>query len=226
MVSPKFQFDAAVAKLRRGELWRLCEFDPDGPIYFIPTREFVRELAKTLRGRRVLEVAAGDGFLSRELEKRGVDIVATDSGRWETPRARMNARERKRYRDAAGLKLGPNVVRMDAEKAIRKYRPDVVLVSWAPPGPLLGKIIRAAKEVIEIGAGSGITGDIRCWRYEHDFLDDLEALGRCRLDERPREKLHTRVTRYFRTPPAPKRRAPRARGSAPPSRTPRTARPS
>jgi len=55
---------------------------------------------------------------------------------------------------------------------------------------------RASCDVIEIGAGSGITGDVSCWRYEHEFCDELDALGRCRLDERPMRKLHTRVTLY------------------------------
>ena len=82
------------------------------------------------------------------------------------------------------------------EEAIRELRPQLVLCSWLPPGPLLLKVIRASPQVLEIGAGSGITGDIRAWRYHHDFLDDLEALGRCRLDDRPAKKLHTRVTLY------------------------------
>jgi hypothetical protein len=196
-------FDRAVASLRRGELERICEFNPYGPIYFIPTRPFLRALARKIGKGRVLEVAAGDGHLARELSRLGVKIVATDSGKWERPQARMNAAEKRKFRGkhVAGLDLGANVVRMDAIDAIRKFRPDVVLVCWLPPGPLLGKIIRAAPRVIEIGAGSGITGDIRCWRYEHEFLEDLDPLGRCRLDDRPPRKLHTRVTLYERSTP-------------------------
>jgi hypothetical protein len=38
--------------------------------------------------------------------------------------------------------------------------------------------------------------DISCWRYEHEFLEELDVLGRCRLHERPSRKLHTRVTLY------------------------------
>ena len=72
-----------------------------------------------------------------------------------------------------------------------------MLACWLPPGPLLGRVLHTSTcDVIEIGAGSGITGDISCWRYEHEFCDDLDALGRCRLDERPMRKLHTRVTLY------------------------------
>jgi hypothetical protein len=147
-------------------------------------------------------VAAGDGHLARELQRVAPDlrITATDSGKWERPQARMNAAEKRRLKRTAvaGLAPGADVLRLEALAAIRKLKPDLVVASWLPPGPLLGRIIRAAPLVLEIGAGSGVTGDIRCWRYPHDFLDHLDALGRCRLDERPARKLHTRATLYRR----------------------------
>jgi hypothetical protein len=198
-------FDRAAARLRRGELERICEFNPWGPIYLIPTRPFLKALARRIReagARTVLEVAAGDGHLARELQRVAPDlrITATDSGKWERPQARMNAAEKRRLKRTAvtGLAPGADVLRLEALAAIRKLTPDLVLASWLPPGPLLGRIIRAAPLVLEIGAGSGVTGDIRCWRHPHDFLDDLDALGRCRLDVRPAQKLHTRVTLYQR----------------------------
>jgi hypothetical protein len=193
--------DRAVAALPRGELERICEFNPFSPIYLIPTRPFLRALAKRIRGvgaRRVLEVAAGDGHLAASLAREApdLDIFASDSGAWERPTARMNARERRDLKraDIAGLALGPGVLRLDARAAVRKLKPDLVLASWLPPGPLLSRVLRSgAKWVLEIGAGSGITGDIRCWRFEHEFCEELDKLGRCRLDGRePR----TRVTLY------------------------------
>jgi hypothetical protein len=196
-------FDRAAARLPRGELAWLCEFNPIGPIYSIPTSPFLIGLARQIRecgARKVLEVAAGDGHLSRGLQKAAPDlwITATDSGAWETAAARMSAREKRELRgtEVAGLPPGAGVLRLEAVRAIRELRPQVVLCSWLPPGPLLAKVIRAAPQVLEIGAGSGITGDIRAWRYEHEFCEGLEALGRCRLDDRPREELHTRVTLY------------------------------
>ena len=196
-------FDREVAKLRRGELERICEFNPFGPIYLIPTRPFLRALARRIRetgARKIVEVAAGDGHLARELQRVAPDlrIAATDSGKWARPQARMSAAERRNLKGArvAGLAPGPGVLRMGAREAIRELKPDLVLASWLPPGPLLGQILRAAGLVLEIGAGSGITGDIRCWRYPHEFCDDLDALARCRLDERPAQELHTRVTLY------------------------------
>jgi len=50
------------------DVWWVCEMSSAGPVYLLPTREWVRELAKYLRtlgAARVLEVAAGDGFLTR-----------------------------------------------------------------------------------------------------------------------------------------------------------------
>ena len=196
-------FDRVVSTLPRGALWQACELNPHAPIYLIPTLPLLRALARRIRScgaRTVLEVAAGDGHLARSLQRVAPDlrITAADSGAWERPAARMSPAERRRLRGrvVAGLPPGPEVLRLDAIAAIRKLRPDLVLATWLPPGPLLGRIVRAAPLVLEIGAGSGITGDIRCWRYPHEFCEELERLARCRLDERPRRKLHTRVTLY------------------------------
>jgi len=203
-VPPAATLDRALSALPRGDLERMCEFNPFGPVYFIPTPPFLRALARRIRSRgarRVLEVAAGDGHLTRSLSAYAPDlrVVASDSGKWERPQARMSPRERRELRGTAvsGIRAGPEVVRLDVRAAIDRFRPDLVLACWLPPGPLLGRILRASPgDVLEIGAGSGITGDISCWRYQHEFCDELDALGRCRLDERPARKLHTRVTLY------------------------------
>jgi hypothetical protein len=204
-VPPQAALDRTLSALPRGALEKICEFNMFGPIYLLPTRPFLRALAQRIRAagaRNVLEVAAGDGHLARELSRTAPDlrITATDSGKWELPQARMNPVERRALKDATvpGLAPGRGVLRIEALEAIRRFKPDLVLASWLPPGPLLGRLIRAAPLVLEIGAGSGITGDIRCWRYPHQFCDEFDALGRCRLDERPRRKLHTRVTLFER----------------------------
>ena len=65
--------DTALARLPRGELHDLCELDPRGPLYLLPTREFVRRLAASIRALgsgRILEVAAGDGFLAGAQSRR------------------------------------------------------------------------------------------------------------------------------------------------------------
>jgi hypothetical protein len=192
--------------LRPGALENLCELDPRGPLYFIPTTRWVRALGKEIRrlkARRVLEVAAGDGFLSACLRRALPDVMicASDSGAWEEPRARMSATEQRLLRGVSvpGLRLGEDVVRLDARAAIRKIKPDLVLACWLPPGPLLDSLIRAPVQyVLEIGAAGGVTSSQWSWRFSHDFLTGpVETLARCRLDERPDRALQSRVTLYY-----------------------------
>ena len=197
--------DAALGRLRRGELYRLCELDPRGPLYLLPTRELVRALAARIRSlgaTRILEVAAGDGFLSGALRQAAPDlqVTATDSGAWRDPLARMSPSERRELRGVPvpGVRPASPVLRLDALAAIRKLRPDLVLASWLPPGNLLDRLIRApVRHVLEIGAKDGVTPGAWSWRYAHEFCEELEESARCRLDERPRRILHSRVTLYY-----------------------------
>jgi hypothetical protein len=190
----------------RGFLAWMCEMTALGPLYLLPTRPWLRALARTMRAhgaRRVHEVAAGDGHLARALAEMAPDLIVTasDSGAWERPAARMSPTERREHAGTAvaGLTPGADVRRLGLRAAIREFQPDLVLASWLPPGPLLSRLIRLpVRHVLEIGAGSGITGDVSCWRFAHEFCEGpVETLARCRLDERPARKLHTRVTLYL-----------------------------
>jgi hypothetical protein len=208
----------AIDACARGDVWSICELNDTGPIYLLPTREWIRALAKyidTLRVRTVLEVAAGDGFLSRCLavERPKLRVIATDDGSWERANARMNARERHVYagRAVPGLALGNNVQRLTAQRAVQRYRPDLVLVSWAPPGRLVERAIRGpCKYVLDIGAeGDECGSGPRLWRSAQDFVEGpVEELAWCRLDERSSEPRRTRVTLYYgaRHPAVRKRR--------------------
>jgi len=197
--------DRALARLPRSELEWIFEFNPLAPLYLLPTSEWVRALAKSIErlgARRVLEVAAGDGFLSSALRRAapGLRVWATDSGTWEKPSARMNRRERESLagRAVPGLRLGKDVRRMEALEAIRRYHPDLVLAAWLPPGRLLDRLIRApSRWVLEIGAAGGVTPGQWSWRFDHEFLEGpIERLARCRLDRAPAGP-QSRVTLYY-----------------------------
>src|SRR5713101_5419943 len=145
-VPPAGTLDRTVSALPRGDLQRMCEFNPFGPVYFIPTPPFLRALARRIRSRgarRVLEVAAGDGHLTRALSAHAPElrVIASDSGKWERPQARMSPRERRELRGTAvaGIRPGSEVVRLDVRAAIDRFQPDLVLACWLPPGPLLGR---------------------------------------------------------------------------------------
>jgi hypothetical protein len=198
--------DDALEVVSPADLAWIVEFSPLAPLYFLPTRRFVVALAKAIDGlgaRRVLEVAAGDGLLARALATAAphLDVIASDSGAWEQPAARMSERERARYRDRAvpGLALGSDVHRLAASTAIRRFAPDLVLAAWLPPTSLLDRLVRApVRHVLEIGAGEGITASAYSWRFAHEFLEGpIEQLARCRLDDRPSQKTHSRITLYY-----------------------------
>lgn len=91
-------------------------------VYWVATQGFVDELASRLRGKRVLEVFAGNGFLAAHLAQAGVDIRAT------TIFSGHDAHERGIYFD---------VEEMRAEHAVLRYGPesDVLLMAWPTTTP-------------------------------------------------------------------------------------------
>jgi hypothetical protein len=198
--------DQALSAIPRGALWIYCETRPQGPLYLLPTREWIAELGRRIQklGATVLEIGAGDGFVARCLRdsRPELRVLATDSARWERPLARMNRSEREEWKGLplSGVRPGRDVQRVGALEAVRLHRPDVVLAIWLPPGRLLARLIRSScRYVLEVGAPGGVTAQGAWdWRFAHELSDGpLEQLGRCRLDERPGKELHTRVTLYY-----------------------------
>ena len=100
-------------------LWQRRRLMPlVGPkgIYCFYSKPLIRRLAAMIGGRRALEIAAGDGTLSRFLADAGVDVTATDDHSW---------------RD---VDFPDSVTRQDAAEAVRTRRPEVVICSWPPAG--------------------------------------------------------------------------------------------
>jgi hypothetical protein len=89
---------------------------PEG-IYCFYSRELIAALAEKIGTRSCLEIAAGDGTLTRFLTKQGVRIQATDDYSWEH-----------------AVRYPEWVIRMDAKEALHCHSPDVVLCSWPPAG--------------------------------------------------------------------------------------------
>jgi hypothetical protein len=67
--------------------------------------------------RSCLEIAAGDGTLSRFLRERGVPVTATDDHSWKH-----------------AVTFPADVIRQDAREALRAHSPSVVICSWPPAG--------------------------------------------------------------------------------------------
>jgi hypothetical protein len=189
------------------DVWWVCEANSAGPLYLLPTREWIEVLARSLDRlgvKRVLEVAAGDGFLSSCLKhvRPKLDVIATDSGAWASASRRQSARDQRELRGVpfAGIRLGAHVERLAVTTAVTRHRPDLVLVSWAPPGTLVERAIRGpCRFVLDISVDGDVCGNgMRTWRFHKELLDGpIEDRALCRLDARPRESRHTRVTLYY-----------------------------
>ena len=89
---------------------------PEG-IYCFYSRQLVDALAVLIASRACLEIAAGDGTLTRFLADSGVKITATDDHSWKNE-----------------VNYPEFVAKRDANEALREYSPEVVLCSWPPAG--------------------------------------------------------------------------------------------
>ncbi len=202
------QLVTAIEDCDRRDLWWVCEANSAGPVYLLPTVEWVDALAEfvdSTAARTVLEVAAGDGFLSRCLARArpSLRVIATDNHAWKRPLARMSRSDRDAYGviPFAGITADPSVERVSAVSAVERYRPELALVCWAPTGAMVERVIRAPSSlVLELGVDGDVTGSTaRTWKYRKDFLDGpLQDRALCRLDARPSMIARaTRATLYY-----------------------------
>jgi hypothetical protein len=99
-------------------------------IYCFFSRQLIRALARRLEGLECLEVAAGDGTLSRFLSDAGVSVRATDDHSW-----------------ARVVDYPQAVEPLDAAAALQAHPVPVVLCSFPPPGNAFEKRIFAAPHV-------------------------------------------------------------------------------
>jgi hypothetical protein len=86
-------------------------------IYCFYSTSLIEALAGVIKGRSCLEIAAGDGTLAALLTEAGVPVTATDDFSW-----------------THAIQYPDRVEKLDAKEALEKYRPEVVLCSWPPPG--------------------------------------------------------------------------------------------
>jgi len=71
-----------------------------------------------------VEIAAGDGTLSRFLRSEGVDVLATDDRSWDSV-----------------LEHPQDVLRESASRTLGRLSPTVVICSWPPPGNRFERIV-------------------------------------------------------------------------------------
>lgn len=131
-------------------------------IYCFYSRELVLALAELIGDRSCLEIAAGDGTLSRFLNAAGTTVRATDDHSWSHAVA---------YPDG--------VEALDAAAALRRDRPAVVLCSFPPPGNAFeGTVFQTASVetyVVITTRHRFAAGDWNAYTQQDGFLltDDL-----------------------------------------------------
>lgn len=90
-------------------------------LYSFPTVELVAHLKTVIGDRKAIEIGAGHGVLADAL-----GIVGTDNFQ----QARSPWREHYQKIGHPAVPYGPNVVELDALRAVNRYKPDVVIGCW------------------------------------------------------------------------------------------------
>ncbi len=132
-------------------------------IYCFYSRKLIRELAALIGDRNTLEIAAGDGTLSRFLAAAGVDITATDDRSW-----------------SHAVRFPDDVVEQDACEALRARQPQAVVCSWPPAGNRFERDVFATPSVeLYVVIGSRHRFATGNWQdYEDQTTFELEESAR------------------------------------------------
>ena len=139
--------------------------EPKG-IYCFYSRQLIEKLAVLIGSRPCLEIAAGDGTLTRFLKDHGVRITATDDCSWKY-----------------AVHYPDSVVKRDAREALREYEPEVVICSWPPAGNDFERRVfktRSVQIYIVIGSRHRFAaGNWTDYQRQSAFtFEEEEALGR------------------------------------------------
>lgn len=125
-------------------------------IYCFYSKALIRELSIIIGDKRCLEIAAGDGTLTKFLNDNGTKCIATDDYSWE------------HY-----ITYPDFVENVDAKTALNKYSPEVVLCSWPVPKNTYEKHVfktRSVELYIVIGTNNPRhTGDFESYRSVENF---------------------------------------------------------
>jgi hypothetical protein len=138
---------------------------PQG-VYCFYARPLLRGLARIVGDRPCLEIAAGDGTLSRLLAEYGVRVTATDDHSWD-----------------ADVHYDDSVARLDAVSALAAHRPEVVICSWPPPGNTFERQVFATRSVqtyvVVTARNESVAGNWDAYRRQTAFeLTQDARLGR------------------------------------------------
>ncbi len=132
---------------------------------------FVKDLAEYIGKNSVLEIMAGNGYISKGLRNLGVKVYPTDSLTWT------------KENQTGKHQLLP-IEQMDAISAIKKYASEVnyVIMSWSPDkDPIDQQVLQEIRKadnkqlkLIVIGEKNGATNSKKFWELAK-FVDENQA---------------------------------------------------
>ncbi len=134
-------------------------------IYCFYSDRLLKEVVNLVGNENFLEIGAGDGTLTRLLSEAGATGKATDDYSW-----------------AHYIRYPEFVEHLDAEAALRKYKPGVVICSWPPPGNPFEKAIFKTESVhtyLVIGSRNPLfSGAREAYQNPRDFtMEDSTRLA-------------------------------------------------
>lgn len=129
-------------------------------IYCFYSKALIKELGALIGDKKCLEIAAGDGTLTRFLNEQNTQCTATDDYSW------------KHY-----IEYPAFVEKADAKTALQKYSPEVVLCSWpVPKNPYEKHVFKTDSVELYIVIGtksSASTGDFEAYHNAGQFTMEL-----------------------------------------------------
>lgn len=128
-------------------------------IYCFYSKQLLDALVAKLNSRPCLEIAAGDGTLTRFLSDRGAQITATDNYSWDST-----------------IEYPEFVIRREAREALDLFAREVVICSWPPPNNNFERHVfktRSVQTYIVIGSRNKFAAGN--WKdYDRQSTFDLE----------------------------------------------------
>lgn len=112
-------FDASVYKSIPHDHLRI--FCVKNGLYQLPTTELIEWVKEKIDGRKAIEIGSGNGSIAKAL-----GIIATDSYMQERPEIAVLYKSM----GQEPVRYGKNVKKYDAKKAIKKFKPKVVIANW------------------------------------------------------------------------------------------------
>ena len=88
--------------------------------FALVAHDWIKPLAKFLKGKRVIEIMAGLGTITYALQKEGIDIVATDKGDWD------------KYTEDLNIDPWVDVKKETAARVIEDLKADYYICAWPP----------------------------------------------------------------------------------------------